>query len=307
MAGIIARPDKNEFLLYSMLDALSLARGNKDTHYIRRKVADSFDGYEGVGLSTEDYGHHSKPATYVLTLTEAPFLEEIQGLELDDETKSEIENGRSVLHHMTHFYNNTDFERVYEGILPFYKAECEFVENLMNRSEMDQILDYVWGAENYMEVIPMPLEGQRSGIGPSLGKTAYQIVGPPFDFNTIFLVAHEGSHPRAKTVIKPIADEVSKSKELLRKAAAQQGFPAEYRNWKTCFEEHLIRAVQACMINPELVGDSKPVEKQLDSEYKNKGMVYIYDFAEELKQKGSGSDMTETALRILRRLDKKYC
>ncbi len=309
MAGIIVRPDKNEFLLYSMLDSLGLSRGIKYYGCIRNKAADSFKGYEGLGLNEKDYIHHSKPVAYVLTITEAPEFEEKDGLELNGHIERDVQYGKTVLPHLRHFYENTDFENVYGDILPLYQEECKSLQDRMDRLHIGEILDNVWQTDFSMETIPMPLEGERSGIGPSIGNVAYQIVGPPFDHKTVFLVAHEGSHPRAKAVLEPIRGEISKRNGLLKNAQSDPNYPISYTNWATCFEEHLIRAVQACIINPDISGDYKPTENQLALEYRKKGMVYIHDFADEVmkhtKNPGSGG-MTEVALRILENIDKKY-
>ena len=47
---LVVRPDKNMFLLYSMLNALGLARGNSDSHWLRKETIEHFKGYQGLGL-----------------------------------------------------------------------------------------------------------------------------------------------------------------------------------------------------------------------------------------------------------------
>ena len=307
MSGrLVVRPDKNEFLLYAMLNALGLARGNPDSHLLRRRTVDHFEGYSGLGLKQEDYIHHSKPVGYVLTINEAPDFSEKQSLTLDSCMQREVEIGRAVLPHLKHFYQNTDFENFYQKALPRYAEECEFLQGILDRANVRDLLDNVWEVDRpfNMEVIPMPLEGMHSGIGPSVGDTAYQIVGPPFDYGILHLVAHEGSHPRAKRALEPIADEIAARSHLLKHALHQPNYPSSYHHWPTCFEEHFIRAMQVGYIDPVLAVNSD-VENRLKREEKGQGMLFIRDFYDELRKhkESPTGPLTDVALTVLGRLD----
>ncbi len=300
------RPDKNVFLLYAMLNALGLARGHPDSHLLRRRAVDHFQGYSGVGLKQDDYGHHSKPVVYVLTLNDAPDFSEKQGLTLHSCMRREVEIGRVVLPHLEHFYQHTDFEDFYQKALPRYADECEFLQGIVDRADIGDLLDNVWEVDRpfNMEVIPMPLEGIHSGIGPSVGDTDYQIVGPPFDFGILHLVAHEGSHPRAKRVLEPFVDEIASRSHLLQHALVQPNYPDSYNHWPTCFEEHFVRAMQAGYIDPSIGVDSD-VENRLRREEKGNGMVFIRDFYEEIRKHKANptGSLKDVALRVLDRLD----
>jgi len=307
--NLIVRPDKNEFLLYAMLNALGLVEGNPDVHKLRRKTTDHFLGYLGLGLKKEDYIHHSKPAKYVLTINEAPDFSEKQGIVLNLSMQSEVLKGRAVLSHIKHFYQNTDFEKFYSEILPDYETECRSLQGIVDKANVREVLDNHWEISKpfNMEVIPMPLEDYSSGIGPSIGNVSYQIIGPPFHEDSLGLILHEGSHPRAKRVLARIADTIDKKNYLLQYALKQPNYPGSYRNWSTCFEEHLIRAMQVGFIDASLDPDSN-VEDSLRREERGYGMVFINDFYDELKEhkKNPINSLTDVALRILDRLDNKY-
>lgn len=313
MTGTLTvKPNKNEFLLYSMLNTLGLARGNPDSHFLRRKTIDHFAGYQGKGLKQEEYLHHSKPVGYVLTLNEVPDLSEKSGLTLNSSMQKEIEFGRAVLSHLKHFYENTDFEDFYQEILPIYQEICGFLQGVLDKSKINEVLDEVWEVDKpfNMEVIPMPLEANGSGIGPSVEDTAYQIVGPSFDYTILRLVAHEGSHPRAKRILEPIKEEIAQKQRLLKKALAHPNYPDSYHYWPTCFEEHFIRAMQQGIINPILgidsfYGPSSSIEDRLDREENGKGMIFIRDFHDEIQKykENQVGNLQQVALNILERLD----
>ncbi len=308
--NLIVRPDKNEFLLYSMLIALGLARGDIDIHFLKRKTFDNFKDYTGIGLCRSDYIHHSKSVAYVLTLNEAPDFTQKPNLNLTQDMQNEVEIGSSVFYHLIDFYANTNFESFYKKILPRYREECEFLQSILDKAGIDKLLDDVWELRTpfKMEVIPMPLEGWHSGIGPSIGDVAYQIVGPPFDYSIKHLVGHEGSHPRAKEMLKSINKEIESKDYLLNYAIKNPKYPSSYYHWGTCFEEHFIRAMQLGFIDPVLNSWSN-TKKDLEMEKNNSGMVFIDDFYEEIrayKQDKKGRSLQEAALNILERLGKRY-
>ncbi|MFT4303616.1 MAG: hypothetical protein ACMXYG_03560 [Candidatus Woesearchaeota archaeon] len=302
---LLVRPDKNEFLLYSMLNTLGLARGNIDSHILRRKVVDHFQGYSGLGLKQEDYQHHSKPAIYLLTLNEAPDFSERENLVLNQFIERDIEIGKSILPYLIHFYENSDFEDFYQTILLKYQEECEFLENILERSNIKNIIDDAWEENTFdMEIIPMPLEDIMSGNGPSIGNVSYQIIGPPFMYRSIEIIAHEASHPRAKEVLRPIEHEIQ-TKEYIFNRQTPLNYPKEYINWRVCFEEHFIRAMQCGFIDPKL-GLNVNIDKSLRNEIDNYGMIFIGDFYEEIKKhkENPKGTLTDVALNILDRLDR---
>jgi hypothetical protein len=291
-----------------MLNTLGLTRGNPDSHPLRRRTQDHFQGYSGLGLREKDYTHYSKPVAYVLALNEAPDFLERQNLKLDPIMQWEIKIGRSVLPHLKHFYQNTDFEDFYQRVLPDYAQICTILQRILDKAEVGNLLDKVWEMNMpfNMKVIPMPLESLHSGIGPSIGDTAYQIIGPPFDERRLHNVAHEGSHPRAKRTLEPIAQEIAAKEHLLKYALRQPNYPDTYNHWPTCFEEHFIRAMQAGYIDPVIKNTN--IGERLGAEENAKGMIFIRDFYDEIrkhKENPSGS-LTEVALKILKRLDERY-
>jgi len=307
---LVVRPDKNEFLLYAMLSSQRLIGGHPDIHFLRRKTLDHFQGCPKLGLKERCYRHHSKPGGYVLTLNEAPDLTEKQGLDLDSQMKREIKSGKRVLPYLKRFYKTTDFEDFYQSILPRYQEECEFLQGIFERENLIDILDEAWEAENLfqIEAIPMPLES--GGIGPSIGNTCYPVFGPPFNYRSLYLVAHESSHPIAKRTIRhPLNDEIDKRAHLLKQAQKHPNYPKEYSYWRTCFEEHFIRAMQNGFIDPIFFKEEGfKVKGALEMEEQRCGMVFIKDFYDEIRKHKEKPKRTlaDVALRILERLDEKY-
>jgi len=305
--GLIVKTDKNTFLLYSMLNALNLMRGSNDSHPIRKITYEHFKNYKGIGLSIHDYKHHSKAVAFVLTIDEPPTFSsrynpsELKGIQYD------LKYGKKVLKHLKHFYKNTDFENFYQEILPMYKKECDILKSVVENNNINELINTVWGVDGKfkMVVIPMPLEGRRAGIGPSISKTAYQIVGPPFDKYTLGNVIHEASHPRAKIVLSSLKEEINNLDHLFSIAKKHPNWPQSYGSWNSCFEEHLIRAVQLILIHPRINFGS--YDELLESQVDKEGMVFLKDICEVIKQyKDSDYDVRSLVLEILNTLEDKY-
>lgn len=300
---ITTTSNKNLFLLYTLLDQKGLARGSVDSHYLRRKTYDYFRSYEGPALSTDDYGHHSKLVTFVLALEDAPSFAQIPITISSDETNREIKRGSVILSHLKHFYDNTDFEDYYQKMLPIWNEEVSFVDEIVKRQKLDELLDDVWQIKTPMEmvIIPMPLEGIHSGIGPGFNNKSFQVFGPPFDYSCVHLLAHEGSHPRAKLLLRNLYELIETKHELLQKIKENPNSVNYYNTWETYFEEHLIRAVQIAYIDPILFPGEVDFEVSLSHEINKKGMIYIQTFYDILIAH-KGESLIDTVKTILEAL-----
>lgn len=122
----------------------------------------------------------------------------------------------------------------------------KFIEGIVNRANLEQLLDDAWQTHGKLEtkVIPMPLEKESSGVGYSFNGVAYPVFGPPFNNDCLFLLAHECPHPRAKLLLNDTCDLINTKEYLFDEVKKAESFQVNYNQWKTYFEEHLIRAMQ---------------------------------------------------------------
>src|SRR3989344_5082054 len=165
---IIVRPDKNEFLLFTMLNVLGLAADNKfDSHPLRKRAVEHFKDYQGLGLKEEDYLHYYKAVVHALTLNQAPDFSK-KSLILNPESQNDARIDNTVLPHLKHFYHNTNFEDFYQKILPEYQEISDHLQRGFDRFSLTSLLKRAWEIDTPLniEVIPMPLEAQFSGTGP---------------------------------------------------------------------------------------------------------------------------------------------
>jgi hypothetical protein len=301
---LIVKPNKNEFLLYAMLDSLGVIRGSENPHEIRKETRNFFKDYKS-NLKIPSLFHHSKPVSYVLTLNEFPDFSEKRNLDLDSSMENDVNLSKPILPYLKHFYYNTDFEKFYKNVLPRQKEICSPLQEILDKSKIIDVLDSAWEDNSFsIEVIPMPLEGHYCGIGPSIENTCYSIIGPPFDRESLHLIAHEASHPRAKKILEPIKKEINSKSQLFKYPSNNPNFPESYNTWGICFEEHFIRAMQSGFIDPTLFGGY--IEERLNEEKDYNGMVFIKDFYEEIKKykENPRGSLADVCINILDRIDR---
>lgn len=312
MGNITVKTSENLFLTYTLLhylNHLNLRVPSPDYHFLCRKTVDHFSKFDiKINLSIDEYIHHSKPVTYALTLDEPPsFTQKKIGLQ-DQFMQEDIEKGAIIHDALVKFYNETDFSDYYKSILPFYNEEVKFIQEIIDRKDLNSHLNEIWTVDDYefqMEVILMPLEGKGSGLGPSINNVSYQIVGPPFNIENMYAIVHEASHPRAKKIMNSHLDEIEELSKLFERLKNNAKFPKSYTIWRTAFEEHLVRTVQLALV--EDYYQIYPADLILSNELKNKGMEYIYDFYEVINAHVNGDyRMDDIILKILDRLKEKY-
>jgi hypothetical protein len=320
---VIVKPDKNLYLFYSMLNTLHLnqepvGKNPSNLHPLKEETIAHFQGYSDPDLNLSNYKKIPNPLNYILTLNEAPDFSQKDIDWSNSGYKVDWKNSADILPFLKRFYEITDFENFYQSIFPKYQSECNQLQNLVDESNIIALLDDAW-EETFplpMEIIPMPLEKEGSGHGPRIGDITYQIVGPPFEKRTLQLIAHEGSHPRAAKILKPISNEIRKRDFLFYVYKLHPvNLPNPYRRWTPVFTEHFIRALQAYCLDPALTGTytdclkrDLTIENRLRwQEYR--GMVFIRDFYDEIRKyklKHTQANLAEVGITILKQLDIKY-
>jgi len=306
--GLIVRPDKNLFMLYALLDTLGLMRGDMDGNPIRKATHDHFIGYEGLDTKKLKKTHHCHYVTYVLTRQERQVFLPKPRLLLSEEMKDMARRGGIIEEHLIRFQRNTDFKEFYRKIRPHYKFYCQHIDAITREKRIEGVLDKAWEMKRKipMVVIPIPLEA--GGIGPSMNGVSYAVIGfCHYDSNALHLIAHEGSHTRAKIVLAPYLDEIRSNSHLYDHLKGVAAYSKDYITWPICFEEHFIRALQEAVINPELIPEFD-VQERLQREVNKCGMVLIYDFYEEIlkhKAKSRRGNLGDVVPKILKRLNDK--
>ncbi len=313
MTKITVRPDKNQFLLFSMLNALGMVDRKPPAGTLWEKTVEHFKDYQGLGLKKESFEYNVNPYCYVLTLN--PDLSEKQGLEMNSRIRENVNIGRVVLAQLKHFLQNTDFEEFYQKILPEYQEECKPLQEYLNKIKIEQAVEEAWETDDPFDtdIIYIPLT--REGFGPAIDGTSYPLLGYRSGLSDIQLekfgsfAAHEASHPYAQRIIEVIKDKIDKTKHLFDLVKEHPKYPIKYYNsWQTCFEEHLVRVMDNGFISPPFRPYTN-AQKELDREKNENGFIYIHDFYEEIKvhkQNPGNETMQDVAVKILERLDEKY-
>ena len=294
MKNIKIIPNNNLYLLYSLLNVNSEFNVDDSiySHFLRWKTYNHFKKYNGIKVSPELKGlDYSWFVSYVLTLKKDKLKQKTK-LILNENYKNKVEKSKEILKHMLHFASHTDFDKFYiSEILPSYNEICIFLKDIVIKSNIEQIINDAWNTNSRefpMIIIPMPLEGIKSGIGPYINNISYQIVGPPFNYSILHNIAHEGSHPRVKKYLDKYNNEINNLTFNQFYDTANDLIKKLYCNKMSIFEEHLIRANQIAKIDSKLfkimypIMDTYNASQFLAYEESEKSMVYIRIFYDEL-------------------------
>lgn len=295
--------NKNTILLYALLNRFDQALGDANTTELRSEMVEYFKDYSGTTPVVGEYIHTSKCFFWCVSVSEVPKFEP-KKLELNRKQQFEFNSGKKIKPYLLEFYENSKFEEYYIQLLPeLKKIYAEFREEF-KEGDFKNLLETIWEVKSDSRMVVILNPFTQSSFGPKIGGTNYQMLGmwgdrklSSYSHNII----HEGSHPYAKEVLKPFLNEIENIAPILEKAYKDPNYPKSYRNWSTCFEEHLIRAVHGGLINPKIKKEYN-LEKNLNFERDRKGMIFIHEFYEILKD----SDSVATATpRIIEYLKKK--
>ncbi|MCX6818924.1 MAG: DUF4932 domain-containing protein [Candidatus Aenigmarchaeota archaeon] len=302
----IVTPDKNVFLAYTILNVIDPPIYND--HPLRKSTTKHFRKFEEKIFAGSKNIYLPNIEVYALTLNEAPNLSKRKGLTLSSHVKNMLIYPSDYLECLVDFYGNTDFEKFYQKILPEYKAICDELQDILDKEKIHKDLNDIWEIKKPFTkdvVIPMPLEETKSGSGPYIGDTAYQIIGPPFDYTNIESIIHEASHPRMdRFMTKKLVEEIKKKRYLFGHVLANPSYPPQYgKNWIACFEEHFIRAMQIAFFEIET-----RIPYMLEKEKGYHGFSFIREFYDEINKykEGKKGSLQDVAFGVLERLDRTY-
>lgn len=281
--------NKNIVLLYALLNRFGQAYGETTSTSLRGDMIEFFKDYDGKKPNSDKYTHPSKGVFWSLMVSEIPEFK-TKEIKLNEQNEWGFKLGSYLKPYLLNFYNNTNFEEYYEKVLPkLENIKNKFKQSFKNKG-IEKVLEETWGVSIKEQMIVIPNPFSEGSFGPQIGDINYQIIGmwdnrkfSSYSHNII----HEGSHPLAKEVQKPYKSLINSKKHLLKEVMKHPNYKG-YKPWYSCFEEHLIRAVQRGLIAPKLDSDY-PVKKGLQFELENSGMIFIQEFYDVLvKSKSVG-------------------
>jgi len=265
--------------LYALLNRFEHAAGPANTADLRVRMVNYFKDYDGKEPDIKKYVHPSKGVTWALLVSEIPKLKK-KNVTLTFKQQQTFNHGSYLKPFLLDLYNETHFEVFYADISPNLNELATKLGNTFKDNEIGKILSDTWGVPFQGNIVMIPNPFTQGSFGPSFGNTIYQVLGmrDGRDIKSyVHNMIHEGSHPIAKKILKPFSDKINAKKHLINKAMEHPKYPRAYSFWGTCFEEHLIRAVHIGLINPKMRANYN-VERALERELNNNGMVFIKQF-----------------------------
>lgn len=212
---ITAVADKRIFCLYAALNAVGYDLENKPPmHPVRVAVREylaglSLDLTDLHDLFTKyESNHYYSLRTWILCHGEPPEFPEINA-DWKLKVPEEIDILNSLL---SDFWAKGKLEIIWERVLPEYQKAVIDLEKL-GREAVDKIVSYLktdaLGIEEFV-IVPNFLESHSLGIGPTIGQTAFAILGPQStDRFSLSRVMHEFLH----SVINPLTEHLPDTKQ----------------------------------------------------------------------------------------------
>jgi hypothetical protein len=278
--------------------------------YIRKKIENHFCKLD-IDIKYKLQYHFSKHVAFVLSLDND--LNDKLVPNISPEMKVEMEKGSEILPLIKKFKNETNFDEFYKNSILFYlKEECFRLEKLLSISNLENILKDTWEINcNFdLNIIINPLEGRFCGIGPSIGKNSYQVIGPPFEKQIFMLLAHEASHPYAKEYKRSSLDLIDSKRYFYDKIKRHKNWPKNYNGWRVCFEEHLVRCLECAYLDIILAKNlnlKKFTIKELLEKEKQRGFLYIDIFYKVINNHKIKGDFKNSRLVIRNILSEIEC
>jgi len=257
---IKAVADKRIFCLYLALNATVYNKENAKTmHSVRLKMRDYLNNKD---LSLKDleqlFAKHPEEFYYrfrdwILSHSNPPEFKEINNFWKRNNPK-DLDGLEELLRN---FWNQAEIEKLWEESIPKYESAIK--ESQKNGEiAVEQVMNYLniddWNIEELI-IIPNLLDSYNIGLGPTINKTTYAILGPSQNGFSAPRIEHELLH----SIINPLTEDFN-------------------RQNRSKLREYIIRAMVL-----RLNKDNQKYYNSSKQQLINKGYIYINDFLDNLE------------------------
>lgn len=274
----------------------------------KRDVAEYFSPYDDhavvdlfIKMSIEGFNFDAPP-TAMLYLSEPPNLEIM--IPFTDYLNKRAGGGERLIRfveNLRDFCIISNFNGFYETHKGTYMRSIELAKNTMGSIDYIGALESYFGLKNNSYTIILAPLFHPGGFGPRMKREdntydIYNICGPMGLNNGIptfgdasgfeHLVWHEFGHSFVNPIMETYEEQIERY-SLLFDPTAEIMKKQAYDNWKTCVNEHVVRAITARLVFLER---GKEAGAQALINEKRKGFFYIDELCESLKQYENNRD-----------------
>ena len=244
-------------------------------------------------LSSNDFGFDA-PVTFMLLHTQPPeFKQNYPFSEYLEQRAGGIENLQKYEEALAAFAQNTPFREFWNSKKDYYQKIVDYSSAEITNTDLSAILEsYYNETRNSYNILIAP--AFKGGYGPDLkapngGYDIYSCSGATDIMDSIpylsrismlKLVWHEFSHSFVNPLTSQYLSEVNRLEYLFDPIKDEMKKHA-YKSWRTCVNEHIVRAVNIRLA--ELNLSPKTAVDRLEYE-KEKGFIYIEQIIEKLKE-----------------------
>lgn len=176
----------------------------------------------------------------------------------EPEDKQQVVDSPMFVSLLRQFYKDADFETFYHNHAAYYKTTESLFDTIFKQFDASWYYKYYGVAPKEKFVVLIGVGNGGGNYGPKLirsdiDETAYAIIGewlfdslgnPVFDekSNTLPTLIHEFNHSFVNYVDEEHRKELEKAGLVIFRAVADKMQRQAYNNWKTVFDEALVRA-----------------------------------------------------------------
>jgi len=254
---VTVRLDKRIFTLFAALNAAGYDQENFDQPYhpVRQQVRDALAGKNFSGqarLRTElSFLHPYNFIVWALYFDQPPRFDRVVTGWNEKDVPAFFFFGLDS--ELSRFYEEADIEALWEQVRPQYEEEAARYQAAAGQA-VQEALDYTRMRDVTLKqvvIIPNLLSAHWSGFGPSVGETAYVIIGPTADEPDVSLVQHEVIHSIVGPLVEANLQVIDPRKADELYAALKKTVPSSYGSWESVVEEQMVRAVD-CRLNASM-------------------------------------------------------
>lgn len=151
------------------------------------------------------------------------------------------------------FYQEMNIAALWQEVRPQYEQEAARYQEAAGQA-IQAAVDYTRMPDVPLKeviVIPNLLAAHWNGNGPTVGNTAYVVVGPTEDEPDTSLIQHEALHSIAGPLVEANMNAIDEEQGRTLFAGLKQQVPPGYGSWESLVEEQVVRAIQCRLLGAQ--------------------------------------------------------
>jgi hypothetical protein len=150
------------------------------------------------------------------------------------------------------FYQEMDIAALWQEVRPQYEQEAARYQKAAGDA-VQKALEYTRLKDVPLKqiiVIPNLVDAHYSGFGPTVGDTAYVVLGPAQDQVDVGEIQHEALHSIVGPLVAANLSVIDETQSSSLYASLRKRVPSSYGTWEKILEEQVVRAMSCRLVGP---------------------------------------------------------